>query len=133
TQGDFRYYLYQNNGEVDDILPDYVLLFEYTGKEKVGSAYGLITFAGEGGAAGTGIILEPSDRYCAVIDMDNVNIYDVDKDTGEKRPMSEEDYNYEYSKAIYELRLYPFSPDNAPDTDVDEAEAIAEITIEFDR
>ena len=106
TEGDFHYFIYENDDSVDNILPKYVVLVEYKGNGGVKSAVGTVRI----GSSGQGFLVPASDRYVAVVDTGSMKIYNVDED-GNRTEISEEEYAEELKDSALELSLYNLNYD----------------------
>ena len=132
--GDFEYSLYTADGETGDMLPSYILVVEYKGDKNVTDAYSETAYEGKSGASSEGVVNDSSEKYYAVIDTDNVNIYYVDQKTGELTPVSDKDYVDNFDKVNYRLVLLDMPEGGYSDMDeAVEQFAVDSFEMEFDR
>ena len=105
TKDDFEYILYHNDGTMDSILPEYILLVSYLGTKSYGCCEGEITIQSEYGGLATGKLCSPSDRYIAVIDTQSIYMYDLDRD-GNRMELSDEELASAAFSFALDLTLY---------------------------
>ncbi len=102
TDGNFHYYIYKNNSEVDNILPKYILLMEYRGNQKVQSFLADFTFETEDSSSSEGTYGNASSKYIAVLDIGSA-IEKVYSESQEDAEVTDVDYMTTYTFRVYNM------------------------------